>query len=356
MKLPVLLCISILLLSGCVENSVVDDIQMVTVIGYEKGEDGKIKGIAVAPQFQADGTIQNSVYIEEAEISKEIRSQYNSESPKPFVSGKLQLAIYSREIAEEDGIMELTDTLQRDPFIGSRAFLAISDTDIEKMLSTNFGNADTGHFLHSLLDHNSNYGMLPKTNLHNFFYYYFSEGNDPFLPLITLEEGKVKIAGLALLKEDKMVAELPADDLFTFKILYENFSSNDSFTTDLGNGDHASIYNIASKRNIDLKMLKKNEITIKGKVLGVIKEYTGEELSAKVIDKIEKDMEAEVEAKGREMIKKFQEEGIDPLGLGNAVRSVTRGKFDYDQWKDRYQEVDIKFNMQVVITESGVIE
>ncbi|MCA0989071.1 Ger(x)C family spore germination protein [Guptibacillus algicola] len=356
MKLRILLCVCMLILSGCVENSIVDDIQMVTVIGYEKTDDGKLKGIAVAPQFQANGNVENSVFVETAQISKEIRSQFNTESPKPLVSGKLQLAIYSKKIAEEDGIMELTDTLQRDPSIGSRTFLAVSNSDPEAMLRTNFGNVDTGHYIHSILEHNSKYGMLPETNLHNFFYYYFSEGNDPFLPLIDLEEDKVKITGLVLLKKDKMVSELPADDLFTFKILYENFSSNDSYTTDLGGGDHASIYNIASKRDIDLKKIKKNKITINGKVLGVIKEYTGEELNTKVKEKIEKDMEEEVEKKGREMIEKFQEEGIDPLGLGNAVRSVTRGKFDYDEWKQRYTDIDIKFNMEVVITESGVIE
>lgn len=356
MKLLTIFCIAILFLSGCVENSIVDDIQMVTVIGYEKTEDGNVKGVAVAPQFQADGTVQNSVFVEEAQISKEIRSQYNSESPKPMVSGKLQLAIYSRKLAESDGIMELTDTLQRDPSIGSRAYLAISNSDPEEILRTNFGNVDTGHFIHSILEHNSKYGMLPKTNLHNFFYYYFSEGNDPFLPLIELQDNKVKVTGLALLKGDKMVMELPAEDLFTFKILYENFSSNDSFTTDLGGGARASIYNIASKRDIDLKKIKKNELTINGEILGVIKEYTGERLNSEVIDKIEKDMEEEVERKGRKMIKEFQEQGIDPLGLGNAVRSVTRGKFDHNEWKDRYPDLSIKFNMNVIITESGVIE
>lgn len=350
-----ILCM-LLFTGGCVQDYVVDDIQMVTVAGYEFGENGEIKGIAVAPQFQANGEIENSVFTESAQISKEIRSQYNSESPKPFVSGKLQVAIYSRKIAEEKGIMELTDTLQRDPSIGSRAFLAISNGDPEEILRTDFGNVDTGQYIHNLLQHNSQYGMLPKTNLHNFFYYYFSEGNDPFLPLIDLVENKVKITGLAILKGDKMVMELPAEDLFSFKILYENFSSNDSFTTTLKNDDNASIYNIASKRNIDLKEIKKDKITISGKILGVIKEYTGEGLSAEVKNKIQKEMEKEVEIKANKMIKKFQEEGVDPLGLGIAVRSKTRGEFNYDEWKERYKDLDINFNMKVVITESGVIE
>ncbi|PFG03228.1 Ger(x)C family spore germination protein [Bacillus sp. es.036] len=352
--------VSILLLTGCVQRSILDDIQMVTIIGYdlpeEDSEEGLIKGVAVAPQYQADGRIDNSVFIQTAALSKEIRSQYNSESPKPFVSGKLEVALFSKDIAETEGIIQLVDTLQRDPSIGSRVFLGISSSDMETLLRTNYGNVDTGTFIHDTLNHNSKHGMLPETNLHDFLYNYYSEGNDPFLPLVELDEDKVKIIGLALFQGDRMVGSIDAKHLFTFKVLHHKFSSNDSFTVKINEEEHAAIYNIASKRNLNLKKVGSNKIEIYGEVLGVIKEYSGQKLTPAKLKEIEVAMEDDIEKRGMEMIEEFQTQNIDPLGLGNAVRSVTRGDFTKEDWRQQYPDMDITFQMNVTVTESGVIE
>ncbi|WP_273852383.1 Ger(x)C family spore germination protein [Guptibacillus spartinae] len=360
MKRRVCMIVCMFFLTSCVQKSILDDIQMVTIIGYDlpesDEEEGQTKGVAVAPQYEADGRIENNVFVQTAELSKEIRSQYNSESPKPFVSGKLQVALFSQDIAETEGIMKLVDTLQRDPSIGSRVFLGISGTDVETLLTTNYGNVDTGTYIHDTLSHNSRHGMLPETNLHDFLYNYYSVGDDPFLPLVVLDEDKVKITGIALFKGDKMVDSINAKNLFTFKVLHQKFSSNDSFTVKLDEEEHAAIYNIASKRNINLKMVNRNKIVLHGKVLGVIKEYSGEKLTPAKLKNIETKMEKDIEKTGMDMINKFQDLNIDPLGIGSAVRSVTRGDFHEEDWEKRYPDMDITFQMDVTITESGVIE
>ncbi|MFK3961259.1 Ger(x)C family spore germination protein [Guptibacillus hwajinpoensis] len=360
MRLILVFVICSVLLTGCVESSILDDIQMVTIIGYDfpddESEESLIKGIAVAPQYQANGRVDNSIFIQTAELSKEIRSQYNSESSKSFVSGKLEVALFSRELAESEGIIELVDTLQRDPSIGSRVFLGISNSNLETLLSTNYGNVDTGTFIHDTLSHNSKRGMLPETSMHNFLYHYYSEGNDPILPLVEQDGDKVKIIGIALFNGDKMVGTIDSRSLFTFKILYEKFSSNDSFTVKLNDEEHAAIYNIASKRNLNFKKDGSNKVQVHGKVLGVIKEYSGKQLTPLKLKDIEETMEKEIENRGNEMVQEFQRLKIDPLGLGNAIRSVTRGNFSHEDWMDRYPDMDIEFHMDVKVTESGVIE
>ncbi|MDQ0484222.1 Ger(x)C family spore germination protein [Guptibacillus hwajinpoensis] len=354
------LFLSSFLLTGCVQQSILDDIQMITIIGYdvpdEDEEDGLIKGIAVAPQYLADGKIVNNVFVETAKLSKEIRSQYNSESPKPIVSGKLEVALFSREIAETEGVNGLVDTLQRDPSIGSRVYLGISNGDTEELLSTNYGNVDTGTYFQDILKHNSKHGMLPETNLHSFLYSLYSEGSDPFLPILDRDGDKVKIIGIGLLDDGKMVSELDADSLFTFKILHEKFSSNDSFSVKLDPEKYAAIYNIASKRKVEYKSREANKIKITGSILGVIKEYSGKALTPESLKKIEETMEEDIEKRGMKMIQTFQELGIDPLSIGNAVRSKTRGEFDSEKWIDEYKNMDISFDMKVKITESGIIE
>lgn len=355
------LFLCILLLTGCVQQSILDDIQMITIIGYdlpdsEEEDDDLIKGIAVAPQYHADGKIENTVFVETAKLSKEIRSQYNAESPKPIVSGKLEIALFSRDIAETEGVMSLIDTLQRDPSIGSRVFLGISNGDTEELLRTNYGNVDTGTYFQDILKHNSKHGMLPEMNLHSFLYSHFSEGSDPFLPILDSDGDKGKIIGIGLLDDGKMVSELDAESLFTFKILHEKFSSNDSFSVKIDPDNYAAIYNIASKRKINYKSREENKIKITGNILGVIKEYSGHALTPEALKEIELTMEKDIEKRGAKMIQSFQELGIDPLSLGNAVRSKTRGEFDSEKWIEKYKQMDISFDMKVKITESGIIE
>jgi spore germination protein len=55
------------------------------------------------------------------------------------------------------------------------------------------------------------------------------------------------------------------------------------------------------------------------------------------------------------MIQQFQEKGIDPLGIGEEVRTRTR-KWDQKKWKELYPDIKITVQAKVKIMESGVIE
>jgi spore germination protein len=73
----------------------------------------------------------------------------------------------------------------------------------------------------------------------------------------------------------------------------------------------------------------------------------------KVVKKIEKSIEKELEKEGMKMIQKFKKLNIDPLGIGEHVRSRTR-EFNHKEWNDRYQDLDVKVKYHVQITESGI--
>ena len=54
-------------------------------------------------------------------------------------------------------------------------------------------------------------------------------------------------------------------------------------------------------------------------------------------------------------MRKFQELKIDPLGIGEKVRSHFRN-FDKEAWKDRYPTVPVEFDMKVRIVNTGITE
>jgi spore germination protein len=72
-----------------------------------------------------------------------------------------------------------------------------------------------------------------------------------------------------------------------------------------------------------------------------------------VIKGIERKIEKELNKEGYKLIGKFQKLNIDPIGIGEHVRSRTRA-FDHKGWNKNYSGLDIKVKYQVKITESGI--
>ncbi|MCM3626192.1 hypothetical protein M3194_02270 [Paenibacillus glycanilyticus] len=70
---------------------------------------------------------------------------------------------------------------------------------------------------------------------------------------------------------------------------------------------------------------------------------------------------AVVDGKAKEVLEKsfssekFQTEGIDPLGLGDFVRSKTRN-WNEEKWKREYGLLNVKVNVKMEIEETGITQ
>jgi spore germination protein len=347
---------STLILSSCLNQKILDDVQLATATGFELGEDeDTIIATAVFPVYKPDLTVENKTYTSTSKLSKIIRDKLNRKSPKPFVSGKIEVALYSKELAEK-GIFEITDTFRRDPSTGAKMFLAVVEGDLGKSLKIQYGETDNGMFLSDLIEHNIESGILPKTNLHLFTKAYREEGRDPFLPYIKLSDNEVDIKGVALFKEDQFVGSLEWEESYIFMFLIEKFTSDASLSVKLGeDGVFASVFHIDSKRKYEIKHIENDpSITIKIKTNAIIQEYSGDDVTSKVKKQIERSMEEEIEKKGEEMIKKFQDLKIDPLGIGFQVKHRSRN-WSKEKWDELYPAIEVKVEAEVKISEAGVI-
>ncbi|MFC0269850.1 Ger(x)C family spore germination protein [Metabacillus herbersteinensis] len=343
-----------------IDQKILDDVQLITAGGYDYLEADMLQTTAVTPNYQPDKSVINETYTASSKLNKEVRSKINEQSDKPFVSGKIQVALYSRRLAEE-GMIDTIDTLQRDPSVGSNVYLGIVEGSAKELLEKQYGNADNGNYLSSLIEQNIETGTIPKTNLHEFIYAYYAEGMDPFLPLLGSENSRVDIKGIAFFKSDQYVHQIAEEEKqFLFKILYENKSSEGSMPIELGedgkDGEYASVFNINSKRSYDIqKPMTDSDITIHMKIKGVLREFTGKKVDKKSISMIESKMKEAIEKQGSELIKEFQELNIDPLGIGEQVRTRTRN-WDQKKWQEIYPTIEVNVKTSVKILETGVIE
>jgi spore germination protein len=344
-------------LTGCmnIDQHILDDVQLVTGAAYEYVDDDMIEVTSVFPNYQPDGSVKNETLTTTAILSKENRDKQSLQSEKPMVSGKLEVALYERETAEK-GIVELMDTLSRDPSVGSNVYLAVLDGRPKEVLGKQYGNIDNGIFLSNLIEQNVETGLIHKTNLHIFKYKIYAEGIDPMLPIIEQKEGKLNISAIGLFENDKLVDQIGQEKFFFLTILLDRKGQKDTYSLKTKEGRKASFVNIKSVRVYDIpEPMTNSEIKININLKAIIREYNDGTLKKQKIKKLENVLKEEIEKKSEEMIRQFQEKGIDPLGIGEEVRTRTR-KWDQKKWKELYPDIKITVQAKVKIMESGVIE
>jgi len=356
-KKAVLPLLVVFMLSGCmnIEKRVLDDIQLATALGYEYIDKDTFETTVVFPNFQPDKSVKNETITAKSVLTREIRDLQSLQSDKPFVSGKIEVTLFERKTAER-GLANLLDALQRDPSVGAKVYLGILEGSPRDFLSKQYGNADNGIYLSNLIEQNIESGLIHKTNLHQFMYKLYAEGIDPVLPILEQKEGNANLKALGLFKNDKLVDEIKPEQFFIFKILLERRSQRDSYAIQFKNKGKASIYNIKATRKFEIpKPMTSSDINMNIKIRSILLEYQNGSLSKAKMTMLEKEMEKEFKKAAEDMIKKFQEKGIDPLGIGEQVRTRSRN-WDMNKWKDIYPTIKLNVNVDVELLESGVIQ
>ncbi|TFB15084.1 Ger(x)C family spore germination protein [Filobacillus milosensis] len=348
------LLLILLLLTGCLKKNILDDVRLVTAIGYDPINTEELKITTVVPLFRSDQSTSSETHTDIANITTEGNKKMDNMSSKPFVKGKLEVILYNKKLAEK-GLLPIIDLLVRDPSIGTRAFLAISDEEVNQLLSGQYSSQDNGMYIADMINQNIELGLTPKMNLHLWLNGFYAEGSDPYAPIINTYNQNVKITGIALFKDDKMVSDLPSDSLFTFKTLVQPKTKRGIFTAELDNKEVVAIYKVNGKRTIKVKNIEQSPtIKVDIKLYGIIKEFSGEVVNDKIMHQIEKSIEDKIKTQASEMISQFQELNIDPVGFGEEIRSKSRS-WNQQQWNDKYPDCEITVNVDVTITETGIV-
>ncbi|MDQ0273015.1 Ger(x)C family spore germination protein [Cytobacillus purgationiresistens] len=353
-RIVILLIAASICLTGCVEKKIVDEINIAIAAGFDSGDEkDKFKTTFLMQDFMKDMSVQNRTITTEGNLRREVLSDAHKQSPAPVVVGGMRLTLYEKSLAET-GLGEYVDTYQRDASIGTRIYFATTEGKTEDALKADYGLQGNGSFISDMIEHNIRQGDVPKTNLAVFLHDYYQQGKDVYLPhLKKIDDQNIDIAGLMLFKDAKALFVLPSEKLFYFKLLVDQYSKGD-FTVTLDNSEKASIHSIISKHKFKIEKKDPTHLTINIKVKGNIKEYTGHSLSPSRIKEISKELENKVEKECYELVEKFKEENIDPVGFGAFYKTKIR-HFDFEKWKESYGDLTVDVNCDAAILETGAI-
>ncbi|WP_404449558.1 Ger(x)C family spore germination protein [Sutcliffiella horikoshii] len=345
-----------LILTGCLEKEIVDDINIESVEGFDLIGENEVMGTFVVPVYKADQTIVNETFTSISKLNKDILRNAQKESSAPIVNGSLELVLFNKAMAEK-GVIHLVDGLQRDASIGTGLYLAIVEGETREILKQNLGTRGIGDHLFNLLKHNIDRRDVPKTNMHIFLSDFYQKGKDPNLPILMKTEDSAEIVGVAVMKEDKYEMTIPNERLFYFKTLVDKHSEGTLSLKVDGEDEYISVKSIKSKRKFKVKWNGDTpSIKVIIKVDGVVREYTGNKVTPKKIEEFQKLIEEKIISESDSMIKEFKERGVDPIGFGYEAKSRKRG-FDFKKWKNEtYPTLKVEVEAEVRIISTGITE
>lgn len=351
-RVIIAILLSILLLNGCAQRKVIDDINIGTGIGIDKGGN-QLLGSVMIPVFKADKSMENFIFTAEGSIMRDVIAQMQQKASQPILNGSLDIALFEDAVAK-DGIVQVLDVFLRDPSVGARVHLAVVDGKAQEVFEGNYGDRGNAQYLKELIEHNMKGGNLPVANLHRFLFDFYQEGKDPYLPYIKKESNElVTIIGVALFKNEKVVDILHENNLFYFKLLVDRFTTGQIKVKE----DHgeATVKSITS--DTKLKLTKRNpyEITFNIHIQGILSEHQGIRLEKGEVKEVEKALEKQINKTCMQLLEEFQKQEVDPVGLGHFVKTKTRN-FNFDKWHNDYQNVTFKVSTNVRILEVGVVE
>jgi spore germination protein len=354
-----------LLLSGCLDTRIVDEVSIVRVASFDLDKEGKIKLTVNFPTFPEQGqeeSLEQGTISASAETTKGTRINIDKHTQKPIVFGQVRALLFSQELAEQ-GIEKTIDTMYRDPKVGNRIFLGIIEgNDAGPLLEADIGDGQqVGVFIPDLIEHNYETGTLPQTNMHEFLFSLYNDGRDPYLPLLHYSGDKVYIVGTALFLDEKYHSKLNIDDSFILKLLSgktkQAFKQFD--VTYEGQTSYVVIEKLNSylDRGLDTSTgLPKFTLDIT--IDGAIEDYDGHMNldENEIINEMEESIEKQISNRAKELLTQFRDGGLDPVGLGEKYRSTTRN-WNSEQWRNElYPNAEFEVTVELKIIQSGAVE
>ncbi|WP_062046726.1 Ger(x)C family spore germination protein [Bacillus sp. JCM 19034] len=357
----------LLILTSCLETSVVDEVSLIRVIAIDKSDQEEFVKITVNfPTFVEQGEeslLQQGTISAEGQTTKGTNILLNRRSQKPLKYGQARIMLFGDELAKQ-GVEPFLDSMYRDPSVGNRILLGVvAGNQAGKMLEIEMGGGElAGVFIPDLVQHNMDLNTIPMTNMHQFLFSMYNDGRDPFAPILGIKEDHPRIVGTALFSGQYYHSDIGLDESFLLKTLTSvtrRATKQFEILDEEGNSVYIVIEKINSnvKRNVDKtgeSPLFIFDIHIDGEIQDDSGQFNFE--NTEIVEYYEKKISEKLEAQIIDMLERFRDQDIDPVGIGELYRSKTRD-WDASLWRETIYpsaRFDVRLNLDIV--QSGVVE
>jgi spore germination protein len=201
---------------------------------------------------------------------------------------------------------------------------------------------------------------IPESNIHTTYDQYFGSGIDMSFPLLKVDASeKVKVDGVGIFKEDKLKYKISTREAFLLKVMTDR--------------NKVGVYNLKITKNgrssyIGVKSLYgKHKVTIinennrdKVKInlvlnveLGGLPEWMSVE-NENDYRLIKNELQKSISSDASTLLKNFQANTVDPIGLGRIHRISHTNWSEDDFYKNIYPKMTFDVSTNIIIRHAGV--
>ncbi|MDI7741014.1 Ger(x)C family spore germination protein [Lysinibacillus fusiformis] len=392
---PLLLLMSVLLLSGCWDRMEVEERSTVLGLAVDIAEGEKedpinhpdeidiptsgIGMIEVTAQLAVPGQIplgpsqggsqsgpQDSVWVVKAvghTLAEAVNNLQQQLSSTIFL-GHLKIFIISDEVATR-GIDEIIDFMKRNPEVRRDAWLLVNGERADETLKVAPKlERIPALYLSNMLDNSIKMGKLPKIRVGMFYIALENEGQDGYLPYLTVKSKEnIQISGVGYFRQNKLVGHTqPYQIAFLNGLIGHNPGGS---TAVVKLSDEQTVQFQSTKRKSDYKVSLvagkphfEISVDVKGNITGKNDNRIDLNNTA-TISNIEEIAEKAFQKEMEKLIEETQKKESDILGLGEYVRSRMRSYWDQEvktkeKWREIYKDLSVDVKVKVKIEGVGL--
>lgn len=338
------------LLTGCSQDQrILERVGYIETAAFDAAPENKLKitiSMPLVTQFAKDGKTTDELLDTVSKSPKEAKALLSLRTSRIIVSGQIRTFMIGEELARR-GFWEQMDTFLRDPSISIRTAMVVVEGQAGQIISQEYPrHTKTANYINKLLQKEFNKQSVPRTALYQFSRDYNDDGMDPIAIMVKEQEKDITISGIALFRDDRMVAKLPWKDVYLFSLLYQNLSEGEfSLTSENPSLEAISFRAVKSKRRIEVTKGSSGEYeaNIYLKVEGGVDEYIGDaNLSTPDRLKVEKLISEIIASEGLRLIKTLQQHRTDGIGLGKYVRnSMSYKEWKQTDWENLFSQIPV---------------
>lgn len=351
----ILLMISMMGLFGCSRTRIIDKISIIHVFGFDQTKNGEIIGTALSPEYTKSKDSSQIHLIEEQAVSSAlVLTKMAQQTSTPIEIAKIRVLVIGQNFAEA-GIQSIVNRFIITPQLGTHIHIAVSTDSARKTLKT--FKKEKSLTLSERLEHNMLGQSLPYMNLHYFLNNFYGEGMDAYVPMLTIDEkNRVKVDGIGVFKGDKFKLHLDPEQTILFSIL-EDYRNQATLKIPIDERDSKEFLTVRAFRSRPYWDWdrKKKQLNLRLHLKWTLVQYPGQYniRKAEDISQIKKIIVEKLEKGLEELFATFKENEVDPLGIGNIVRSQDR-TWVKDPFYQQYPTLPINVNVNFEILHAGL--
>lgn len=359
------LVILVVILSSCSQGIPIEDLTISLILGLDLDDENNLIIATSSPVFNKDSKKNIETYQIKAESIRDSRKYFDAFATGDVTSAKIQVVLIGKRILEHENWFSILDTVYRNPNFSLNSKVIMVDGPVSEVIF--YQPEDKPQLplhLEETIDNNVDRTRTVVSTLQMLHRQMYEKGITPTLTEMKKEKD-LRLVGASLLNEKgKYVDTIELEDTSLLLVLMDQARQELTFSLPMtsikedGGIFHKNelsfdVSRVRTKVKTGYKGDKfhfKYDIQMTGNVverLFPLEGITKDDLEVK----IEKEMKYRLE----QIIKKFQEHKIDPIGLGVHARAFQYEQYKKveEQWGEALSKSEIEISLDIKIKSMG---